>query len=139
MHITVRDLERSIAFYRDVVGLELGIDSSGSTRPTTQSQSQVSFCLEVNDMMALNVPLTFFSKKLLTAFTFLRTIQLDSPTTNVSPSKREAVLFTDYLCKSSHAQRGATHPSGAFSKKMRVENGIRLRSEDDKSLVLLLG
>jgi lactoylglutathione lyase len=24
-HITVRDLERSIAFYRDVVGLELGI------------------------------------------------------------------------------------------------------------------
>ena len=71
MHITVRDLERSIAFYRDVVGLELGIDSSGSTRPTTQSQSQVSFCLEVNDMMALNVPLTFFSKKFLTAFTFL--------------------------------------------------------------------
>jgi len=24
-HISVRDLERSIAFYRDVVGLELGI------------------------------------------------------------------------------------------------------------------
>ncbi len=24
-HITVRDLERSIAFYRDLVGLELGI------------------------------------------------------------------------------------------------------------------
>ncbi len=45
-HITVRDVQRSIAFYRDVVGLELGIDSSGSTRPTTQSQSQVSFCLE---------------------------------------------------------------------------------------------
>ena len=96
MHITVRDLERSIAFYRDVVGLELGIDSSGSTRPTTQSQSQVSFCLEVNDMMALNVPLTLLFKKVLDSIYFSCTIQLDSPTTYVS-LKRETVLFLQEL------------------------------------------